>query len=264
MISLPVESSAHWYTAEGIPQHSATLRNARKENLYPSVTTIQKVLAKPALDAWKIQQAILSALTLPRIPGESDDAFAARVAKDMGEEAKQAASRGSEIHDMIHHRLLNGSWPEWIGERGLVAIATHVDGWISSNIKEVFLSENVLVHHEYGYAGTVDLVADTPHGLAVIDFKNQAVKEKGPNFYEEYAAQLAAYRYALLTEPMRRKYKCPGDRPMRLISVVINRVNPEPPHIKVWDEDVASKQWMLFDLARRAWFLQKGYSPEPK
>ena len=87
MILINREASSHWYLSSGEPYHEVvradgngmrpvTLRDARKVNALPSVTNILSVLAKPGLDAWKQEQAILAALTLPQQDGESLDAFA--------------------------------------------------------------------------------------------------------------------------------------------------------------------------------------------
>ena len=96
MILIHRESPSHWYLPDGTAYHevprtdgngmrSATLRDARKVNAFPSVTNILGVLAKPALDAWKQEQAILAALTLPRRDDEPLDSFAHRVVADMTE-----------------------------------------------------------------------------------------------------------------------------------------------------------------------------------
>jgi len=56
--------SVHWYRADdGKPQYTVpakdgslrptTLRDARKMNLLPSVTTVMKIAAKPAINVWK-------------------------------------------------------------------------------------------------------------------------------------------------------------------------------------------------------------------
>ena len=52
--------SGHWYTQEGEPMYTivgangkernTTLRDAKKEGLVPSVTTIMSMMAKPALE----------------------------------------------------------------------------------------------------------------------------------------------------------------------------------------------------------------------
>ena len=87
MVIVPRESASHWYFPDGTPIHEVpradgkgtrptSLRDARKLGLFPSVTNVLGVIAKPALDAWKQEQAILAALTLPRNEGEPLDEFA--------------------------------------------------------------------------------------------------------------------------------------------------------------------------------------------
>ena len=58
--------SNHWYTRDGVPRYTVigkngkeratTLRDARTENLVPSVTTVLNVAAKPALTQWLQKQ----------------------------------------------------------------------------------------------------------------------------------------------------------------------------------------------------------------
>jgi hypothetical protein len=60
--------AVHWYRQDGGPQYTVkakdgsdrptTLRDARKLNLVPSVTTILKIAAKPGLEAWKQEQMV--------------------------------------------------------------------------------------------------------------------------------------------------------------------------------------------------------------
>ena len=71
--------SQHWYDRDGNPAYSViakngiprptTLRDARKLNLVPSVTTVLSCASKPALEAWKLNQMMLACLTLPQVEG---------------------------------------------------------------------------------------------------------------------------------------------------------------------------------------------------
>ena len=106
------QQSAHWYTASGESAHDADLRRARKERLFPSVTSIQQELASPGLENWKIQEAILSALTLPRNDGESDNDFAARIMEDSKSHAKRSAEIGTSLHDWAE-KYINGESLKW-------------------------------------------------------------------------------------------------------------------------------------------------------
>src|SRR4026207_2033828 len=93
----------HWYDPiAGEPRHfiqkkdgsgtrPSTIADARKNNWLPSVTTVLKVLAKPALTEWLCRNAATAALTTPRIDGEALDAFLERIMrKDATDEAEKA------------------------------------------------------------------------------------------------------------------------------------------------------------------------------
>ena len=102
------KESGHWYKHNGSPAYTiigsngkerpTTLRDARKLGLVPGVSTINKCAAAPGLDNWKIDQAILSALTLPRLSEEPEAAYLSRIKLDAREQAKKAAERGTLIH----------------------------------------------------------------------------------------------------------------------------------------------------------------------
>ena len=76
-----------------------TLRDARKFDLVPSVSTLLKVVAKPGLEVWKNEQMLLAALTLPRAQNETEKAFIARIVADSKETGKQAAERGTRVQN---------------------------------------------------------------------------------------------------------------------------------------------------------------------
>ena len=106
-----VAESGHWYDQDGNPaytvvgangsERNTTLRDARKLNLVPSVTTILGIAAKPALENWKIDQAILAATTLEQHNSETLDEFRSRIKWQSKQEGRQAAERGTEIHAQI-------------------------------------------------------------------------------------------------------------------------------------------------------------------
>lgn len=249
--------SAHWYDRECQPQHHTNIRGAKKCGYYPSVTSYLKVWPKPALDRWKIEQAILSAITLPRLKDESDDAFAKRVAIDMGEEAKSAAAIGSDLHGLMNVRLVTGAWPTDKPElKGWMEV---YEPWISANIKKTIMSEVVLANHEWGYAGTVDLIAETTQwGLAVLDFKNQNVRDTGPAFYDEWLMQLFAYAAAY--DP--RLSNAPDSSKVEnLVSLVLDRNKPAAPYVHVWPADQWLPAWEDFKAAMALWCRSKKYDP---
>src|SRR5580765_1071113 len=198
MILIQRQPASHWYLRDGRPFHEiakkdgsgnrpVTLADARKVLALPSVTNVLGVLAKPGLDAWKIEQGILSALTLPRLAGEDLGQFAKRVVEDMGEQVEKAADFGSAIHAACEAYALNKQLPEDIR---LLAFLEDWFFWFENNVERVACIEQVFVHHEQGYAGRVDMVALLRGiGWAVVDFKTQKIKrstsgEPKPVFYE--------------------------------------------------------------------------------
>ena len=249
MILIQRQAASHWYLRDGRPFHEiakkdgsgnrpVTLADARKVLAFPSVTNVLGVLAKPTLEAWKIEQGILSALTLPRQPDEDLGAFAKRVVSDMGEQVEKAADFGSAIHAACEVYALNKQLPDDVR---LLAFLDDWIRWFDQNVERVASIEQVFVNHEHGYAGRVDMVAllkgdsfcdgATSPFWAVVDFKTQKVKrsakgEPKPAFYETWPLQLAGYRQAILASGAKNV--------TGMLSVVIDSAQPGPVHVKTW------------------------------
>ena len=271
MILIHRESPSHWYLPDGTPYHdvpradgngtrSVTLRDARKVNALPSVTNILGVLAKPGLDAWRIEQGILAALTLPRKDDEPLDVFAKRVVTDMGEQVAQAADLGSAVHAAIEVYLQTGEPPE---NPDIARLFEPARLWIDDHIERVALVETVAVHSQLGFAGRIDLVAKLkPAGTwAVIDFKTQKMKpdKKGnyqATFYETWPLQLMAY-----FEALNHMGEC-SRKLEDIASVVINSVEPTPVQVKVWPREEHDAYWQAFQAARELWCFSKSYRPQ--
>jgi len=115
---MAISESLHFYDREGNPcyqvpyadpskgMRNTTLRDARKLSLVPSVTAILNIQAKPGLERWKQNQLLLSALTLPKIEGETLDDFSYRVMQDSKEQGEQARNKGTAIHAAIEQFYL--------------------------------------------------------------------------------------------------------------------------------------------------------------
>jgi len=269
MILVKRESASHWYLPDRTPFHEVeradggglrpvTLRDARKSGAYPSVTNIIGVLAKPGLDAWRVEQGILAALTLPREDNETDDDFARRVVSDMGEQVAKAADLGSRIHAACEVYAQSAALPENDEVRVLFE---PVRTWFDSEVERIDRVETVVAHHEFGYAGTVDLVAKlrSTGDWAVIDFKTQRIKRdnKGsvrPAFYEAWPLQLEAYRQAILSSGE-------GMQPRDIVSVVIGSTEAVPVMPHVWPREEHTAYWNAFVNVRNLWTFLKGYCP---
>jgi hypothetical protein len=279
MILIQRQAASHWYLRDGRPFHEiakrdgsgtrpVTLADARKVLAFPSVTNVLGVLAKPTLEAWKIEQGILSALTLPRQPNEDLGAFAHRVVADMGEQVEKAADFGSAIHAACEAYALNKQLPE---DMELLAFMDDWVRWFDANVERVAAIEQVFVNHEHGYAGRVDMVAllkgdgSTAPFWAVVDFKTQKVKrsakgEPKPAFYETWPLQLAAYRQAILSSGAKNV--------TGLVSVVIDSAQPGSVHTKTWRTEKGEgrmgngdEYFGAFRSALELWRYVKAYDP---
>lgn len=240
--------STHWYDQTGNPcytiigangkERNTTLRDARKFGYVPSVTTVMGVMAKPGLERWKIDQALMAALTLPRIEGESLDDFKKRAAEDAKQHAIQAADLGTSVHASLESYFTGG--PYLAEHKPFVEAASRV-------IDETFPNTNWHPEKSFcsplGYGGKVDLHSSN----VVIDFKT---KEFGPDdkikAYDEQIMQLDAYRHGLgypkaLMANLFISVSHPGE--VRLI------VHPEGRHYE------------MFCHLLNFWKLSKGYDP---
>jgi hypothetical protein len=269
MLIVPRESASHWYFPDGTPLHEVpradgkgqrptSLRDARKLGLFPSVTNVLSILAKPGLDAWKQEQAILAALTLPRTEGETLDDFAKRVLVDMTSEVGRAADLGSAVHAAIEG-YAQGRWlPE---DKGVARLFEPARQWFDKEVIAVHSVEIATAHLEWGYAGRVDLVATlrSTGRPTVIDFKTQKTRrDKDGNFkpilHDTWPLQLEAYRMALASRDK-------GLADAAIASVVIGSTDPVPVVVKVWDDADKDGYFRAFLAARDLWVWQKNYCP---
>lgn len=252
MIVTP-EQSTHWYTPDGEPRYGATLREARKEALYPSVTTILSIVAQPGLEAWKQTQMIEAALTLPRRDGEPMDVFAKRVAEDGREHGRRSAEVGSAVHDAIEAYVKRG---ELVSVSGFGSVLSQARQWLDEHIDlPASFAEVSAANPEAGYAGRIDLVGYDKIGTPiVVDFKTQNVKHR-PRQYKKWLYQGAAYLHmdvpdVRLTEDA------------RFGNLVIS-TNQDVPGMWWMEatEDELHEAWVAFQSAFAVWRFEKGYDP---
>lgn len=249
--------AAHWYQRDGQPLHTVlstkgeprptTLRDARKLDLLPSVTNILGVIAKPELTAWLQEQAVMAALTLPRIAGETEDAFAKRVVEDSLTTRDGAADFGTAFH----HGAERIAQTLEVDQADLLsAWLNRYRDWFQENVVTCRWTEQRVVSNQFGYAGTADLLIEHKvHGLCLVDLKTMKINPKYKmKPYSTWAYQLAAYRKALGVQA-------------RCINLIVNSVVPETPIEHVWGEAEMDAGLRAFMAARELWVIEKDYDP---
>lgn len=172
-------------------ERATTLRDARKMNLVPGVTTILKMADKPGLLYYIKKQVLLAALTLPKIYGESEETWVGRVMADADEHRIKAAERGTLIHAWIQQGFEGKPLPEdgeiyfHAAKQELECAHGDVIGW-SWLCEETFATD--------GYGGKVDL---HHRGNIIIDIKTKDASLEGLKTWDDMHMQLAAYRRGL-------------------------------------------------------------------
>jgi len=164
------------------------LRDARKEGLLPSVTTIINIMSKAGLDTWKQQQVLLAALTLPREINEPEQEWLKRVMQDSRATGREAAERGTAIHAIIEGYFDQVYMPQ--KPPYLDAIDKVLNDAFGS---QMWLSEKSF-GHPIGFGGKCDLIAKNGY---VVDFKTKDTDLDKVDVYFEHEMQLAAYREGL-------------------------------------------------------------------
>jgi len=241
--------SQHWYARDGSPAHylgpngtGTTLREARKHALVPSVTTVLSVLAKPALDRWKVTQAILAALTLPRVDGEPEADYLRRIDADGRQQAQEAARDGTAIHAAIEDGFAGSNVPyahrphyEAV-HRLLAEHYPKVNDWVSEK----------RFAHPAGFGGCSDL--HSPSTGVVVDFKGSAITSgSDKRLAYDQNEQLAAYQWGL------------GLPRSPCANIFLSRAEPGYAVFHEWDTAAIEHGLDVFQHALALWKLRRNY-----
>lgn len=246
----------HWYTMTGEACHfqpngkPTTLKDARKQNLVPSVSGVLGMIEKPHLTTWKCDQLIRKCMHNPRIADETDQAYIDRMHGLSNLDKNHILDFGNRVHHAIEQFNL-GEFDESKDPEIWPWLETYVR-WTHKNLIRVVSAEKTVTSKRWGFGGTIDLVAEVRgiRGLVLIDYKTQAYKNK-PKFRDEYVYQLAAYRKTMRPNPM-------------CISLVINRDEPRPVAQKVWNSAELRRGWRVFAAANKLWQETRKYVPNGK
>lgn len=243
-----VTEQGHWYTRTGEPfyeienkskpgeMRAVTLRDAKKLDLVPSVTTVLQLLAKPGLDQWKQKQVLLSSLTLPRLPDESEDSYVDRILLDAKDQAIKAAEKGTIIHGAIE-RYLNGETiePEFVPYVIPVIQEMEQRGMLENRKVEHSFS------HPLGFGGKIDYHNDK----VLIDFKTKEFAEAKKLAWPEHIYQLGGYRLGLQMPEL----EC--------FNVFISTSVPGLYHFHQWDNEQIRQGVAVFMQTLELWKMIK-------
>tara|TARA_R100001244_G_scaffold34534_1_gene31916 strand:- start:341 stop:1111 length:771 start_codon:yes stop_codon:yes gene_type:complete len=239
--------SGHWYAQSGEPaytiiganglERNTTLRDARKLGLVPSVTTVMGVAAKPALENWKIDRALESAIKLTRYASETDAKFMARAKWDSKKSGKEAAVKGTRIHAMLEMGFTLG-------------VDSEVFRTVRELLEGIYPNETWFAEDSFctdGYGGKIDLYSKS--GIFV-DFKTKDdldVDNVSRMVYDEHGMQLSAYANGMnFNNPER-------------CSIFVDRDIPSRVGYYIWETETHQKHLKMFQNLLSYWQLTKNY-----
>jgi hypothetical protein len=228
--------------AKGGGLRPTTLRDAKKLNLYPSVTSIIRELATPNLTSWKEQEAVKTALANPPFGNETPEIYARRIVGMCAESLRERAAIGSQIHGAVEQAMLGEEY-----DPNYTPHVHAVEELLAGLGAYEWLAEKSFTDTALGFGGKVD--AHSP--AWVIDFKTKEfTTEKLPLTYENHWMQLGAYRKGL---------GIPDARGM-IIYISINE--PGLVHPVELNNDDLEFGYELFAALHEVWCRRRGYAPE--
>lgn len=271
------EKTAQFYMPNGDPLYEvpyadpskgmrrATLADARKVGALPGVTAILRCLARPELQNWITEQAVLAVLTSPRKKDpatgefEADDVFVHRVLqveKVQEQERDLAADLGHKLHELFTGYFRGEevkSSPLWPRIEPAVKAVAEIGNFVAS--------EKVLIGE--GYGGRTDLILETDALWWMWDIKTTKTLPKPDKSgkvkaWDEHVLQLAAYAAALW-----KSLKGAGmtSKPIRTANCYVSTVETgkyvlayNPPD---WEAD-----YRCFEHILRVWQYLNKYCPQ--
>lgn len=244
----------HWYTRAGEccyeirgangNMRSVTLRDARKLGLVPGFSSVAAMEAKPQLERWKIEQALMAALTLPRIEWETDEQFMARARDDSFEQARKASERGTQIHGAIQ-----SSFEDKPIAAETLPYVYPAKSWLIEKFGHDHWIPERSFAHPLGYGGKID-ISNSVYRV-VGDFKCKDFdesKDADDLSWPEMCMQLTSYANGL------------GMPDATKVNLFVSTRVPGLIRAKVWTPDEEKTAWEAFKCLLRLWQLRKNFN----
>ena len=255
---------------DGKGLRDTTVRDAKKNNWFPSVTTIFSLLNKDGLFDWKAEKVLRTALTKRQEVGEEWDKYVQRI---LNEAEKVQAMESGQDKGSFYHNLLE-QYYQSINTNTLGKLLDTLEVKDLEIIQEVantvfplystlplteevqFISEKTFVSTSYGYAGTIDLIINTDDTVFIIDFKSKNTTDlKKFVTYETHLMQLCAYQYGI-------PELLPAEgKKRRLLNILFSSIEPGIIKVKEWDDKEMEKGAKMFFALLDYWQYKNDYCP---
>lgn len=195
------------------------------ETWLPGVTTVLKVLDKPALVPWaakSVSDNIYEELSkLKEMPSKEELKKICEDGKNIyKKKSQEAADIGSRVHKAIN-QLIEGEIDDisYVDADIRAGVQGFLD-WKGSNSLRIELGDTKIGSKLFGYGGSLDMVAFEGQNAIIFDFKTtKKRRDRVHGIYDEYALQLAAYAQAF-----RETY---GIEVKKVFALWLNKEKPE-------------------------------------
>lgn len=259
MVNILPTEQGHYYYKNGHPaytvigkngkERNTTLADCKKLGLLPSVTEILKLYPRPYLGVWQKKQVLMSALTLTRLPEESDEALIARIMADADEQARIAREKGTDIHGAIERFICRQEISVDDAVNYVRPTITALEAHLGiENILPKCETEKSFAHW-IGYGGKIDLHSRELNFVCDFKTKEFSADDDKQLAWDEQIIQLEAYRRGL-------------DMPTaRMINVYVSTSVLGLVRVIEHKDDENERYWKMFLTCMKLWMLTKQYEP---
>ena len=234
------------------------INDARERGLFPSVTNVLGIFAKPGLDKWRIKQVVLAALALKPRRRESLESQVARSIEEAFAQVDRASDWGTACHAAIESFLRDGTpFPP----DKIVSLNPVVEFMQKGKLR-IEESELRVVNETVGFAGTLDLAFSYGKaGYGILDFKTRkTIEGKEVKSYDFQAMQIAAYG---VTYWSKRLGLPEAEVAAKMLggNVYISSTEPGRIDIAKYPGEMLVLEWHAFVLACGIWRYLNDYDP---
>jgi len=256
---LSYEQEGNFYNVDGEPRHFGaggrrkTVKDAAKEGLFPSSTTINKTLDAPALNNWKVSTAIKTAFNHPRFEDEKQEDYVRRISSTSWKENSGAAQFGTAFHKAAEDYFSGKPMDE-----NFRVFLEPIIKWKQEKELDFVKLEHTFAFPEYGYGGCIDVCAKNPSGqMLIIDYKTRSNAKPGVKMrpYGMEIVQIGSYAASYWGVDAVESKQVHG------VNIFVSVTEPGKIDIHGYTPEEVLSGWELFKAITEVWFRIKNYDP---
>lgn len=227
-------------------ERNTTIRDARKNGYYPSVTTVTNVKDKSGLRVYFQNQLLDAVLKVPAVGKK--EFWKKNVVAESKKHSIDAAKVGNVIHDALESMITGELYDESVEVNGISIheFVSPVEDFLEETFPGVtWIAEKSFTDTEHGFGGRVDLHSTDGDGY-VLDFKTKGKDDLSKiKAFDEHHMQSAAYAVGLGI-PKAKRYNL-------FISTT------QPGVMKLTESDNFDREWGMFKALLTYWQLSNKY-----